>query len=556
MIIPLALSSFTHLWNPSGFPIFHIDEGFYMEWTMDILKVLDPVHYVTVQNYYFHPYFGPLSLAGMLGIAGYPDSLNHSADAHSVEMVYFVPRILMGILVVIDTFLIYKICDRRYNRNVAFVASLLFAVMPITWLLRFVSLDNILLPFLLSSILFAVYTRESTSAFKNKNKIVKNSNKVLLVIISGVLLGLAIFTKETAFIMIPLVGFLIFTNNNKSWKMLGLWFVPVILLPLIWPASLFFAGHFDDWLNNIQFQTHRVSKPLVDSIVAMFKADPILMTLAFVGIGLAALRRDLFVLLWTIPFIIFFSVINFVSMLHLIVILPVLCISAGMLILDISYKINNRYQKTISKIFVDEYSRKRKVRFTIKKYLLPTFKSSPGIIGLIIISAVAIFGLTSTVMLVSLNLNSPYFEAVALLTNYLPDKKSTAANYQNIVTVVSRDNDYIWIPEYVFGKDQHVYQSYFWNKPIKAGKYLLVVNDQFKNLMSKNDERAKRLHILYNNTVARATFESNSDYHDLYKYPYTSISDKQVLASVGLVSGTKPGTIEIRTNYLPLEGKR
>ena len=35
--------------------------------------------------------------------------------------------------------------------------------------------------------------------------------------------------------MIPVVGFLIFTNSNKRLKVLGLWFIPVILIPLIWP---------------------------------------------------------------------------------------------------------------------------------------------------------------------------------------------------------------------------------------------------------------------------------------------------------------------------------
>ena len=42
----------------------------------------------------------------------------------------------MGILAVVDTFLIYKIAERRYNRNVAFIAAILFAVMPYTWLIR------------------------------------------------------------------------------------------------------------------------------------------------------------------------------------------------------------------------------------------------------------------------------------------------------------------------------------------------------------------------------------------------------------------------------------
>ena len=60
-------------------------------------------------------------------------------------MLYAVPRVIMGILAVIDTFLIYKISEIRYNRSVALIASILFAVMPLTWLTRRRYLDSIML---------------------------------------------------------------------------------------------------------------------------------------------------------------------------------------------------------------------------------------------------------------------------------------------------------------------------------------------------------------------------------------------------------------------------
>jgi hypothetical protein len=56
----------------------------------------------------------------------------------SIKMLYLVPRVLIGVLAVFDTFLVYKIAGRRYNnRTIALIASILFAVMPITWLLRY-----------------------------------------------------------------------------------------------------------------------------------------------------------------------------------------------------------------------------------------------------------------------------------------------------------------------------------------------------------------------------------------------------------------------------------
>src|ERR687886_1185636 len=154
LAIPLVLSAFTHIWNPIGFPAFFTDEGSYMRRAMLVLEGggLQESHSV-------NPFFGQIFLAAILSIVGYPNSFNPSADLHSIEMLYVVPRVMMGILAVVDTFLLYKITEYRYNRKVALIASILFAVMPITWLMRRVFLDNLMMPFLLSSILFAVYLK-------------------------------------------------------------------------------------------------------------------------------------------------------------------------------------------------------------------------------------------------------------------------------------------------------------------------------------------------------------------------------------------------------------
>jgi hypothetical protein len=70
-----------------------------------------------------------------------------------VESLYLLPRTIMGILAIIDTILVYKISERRYNMHVAFT---LFAVMPITSLLMRVLLEKIQLPFLLASIFLQI----------------------------------------------------------------------------------------------------------------------------------------------------------------------------------------------------------------------------------------------------------------------------------------------------------------------------------------------------------------------------------------------------------------
>src|SRR5919108_355174 len=178
MSVPLILTTFTHLWNPIGFPDIFYDEGIYMRRALHVLEGLGPQE----SYFYDNPFFGQLFLAAMLGIIGYPDSVNpDSGDIRSIEVLYIVPRIIIGILAVIDTLIIYKIAELHYNWKVALFASILYAVMPMTWLTRRILLDSILLPFLLSSILFAIYLRNSNYKF-------------VPILISGISLGLAIFT--------------------------------------------------------------------------------------------------------------------------------------------------------------------------------------------------------------------------------------------------------------------------------------------------------------------------------------------------------------------------
>ena len=108
-----------------------MDEGHYLRRTLQVLNGLGAQESVTVYDYpYDHPYFGRLFLAGLLWITGYPGSLQVSDGPdlkNSIEMLHSVPRIIMGILAVLDTLLIFKITELYYNRNVAFFASILFA---------------------------------------------------------------------------------------------------------------------------------------------------------------------------------------------------------------------------------------------------------------------------------------------------------------------------------------------------------------------------------------------------------------------------------------------
>jgi 4-amino-4-deoxy-L-arabinose transferase-like glycosyltransferase len=200
---------------------------------------------------YDHPHFGQLFLAATLAPIGYPNILNLEPTEQSISSIYAVPHLIMGVLAVLDTFIIYNIAQRRYDRMIALVASSLFAVLPATLVLRNIFLDNIMLPFILSSILLALYVRP-------------NKVNYSLILLSGVLLGLAIYTKIPAFIMIPLVGYLVFINSKqlqslKRVKSLALWIVPVILIPCLWPVYALSVGQFDLWVDGITAQASRQS---------------------------------------------------------------------------------------------------------------------------------------------------------------------------------------------------------------------------------------------------------------------------------------------------------
>ncbi len=488
LFIPLVLSAFTHFWNSIGFPSLYFDEGIYMRRAMHVLDGQGPQEDL---GFYDHPYFGQLFLAAILGSVGYPHSMIPSYAGsnlqHSIESLYLVPKILMGILAVADTFLVYKISEYRYNRQIALISSVLFAVMPSTWLIRWILLDSIQLTLLLSSLFFAVYRRDST----NNNNAKKNIRKISPVLLSGLFLGLAIFTKIPAFTMIPAAGLLVYTKNHKmdSKTLLGLWLTPVILIPLVWPAYSISVGGFNFWIEGVLWQVHRESQPLLDSLASFFKNDPILLTLGIAGLSFAVIKKDFLLLSWSIPFMIFLYLIGFVSSYHLIPLLPVFCIAGAILIEDISNKI--------------------RIEKKVQKMLLP----------FIIVSAIGIIGLFNTTTLITTNVNSSYFKAAAFVDQYLQN-----INHNSNKTTVIADPFFLWIPQYIFQLDQN-YKMYFDNTPVKTRNVLLIVDHGLMNSMLRKDDAAKQLRNIYNSPNAKmlARFgESENRDNQISIYQYES----------------------------------
>jgi hypothetical protein len=550
VLVPLILSAFMHLWNPVGFPLVDQDEGHYMRRAMQVMEGLGPQDLGYVHPY-DHPYFGQIFLAAVLNVIGYPDLLQPKVgDIHSIEMLYFIPRVLMGVLAVVDTFLVYKIAETRYNRKVAFIAATLFAVMPFTWILRRAILDSIQLPLILLSILFALQARNSIPpkvAYSNKNVRYSPQNlNILTILLSGIFLGLAIFMKIPAFSIVPFVAFIY--AYNKNFKALGLWFVPVILIPMIWPAYAISQGQFDEWLDGVVWQTGRLGRPLLNELETIFsKIDPLLLALAIIGLVYARIKRDYFLLLWTIPYLIILFLVDWVYFFHFILVFPAFCIAIALLFTDLG---------------------KKKFKAKIVRPLIFS------IVGVIIV-----FGSINSIMLITTNLNSSYFSLVSTISRYLPDQESNDNNNNknnfnnyngykngnnygnNTVTLVGPNGgwSFFWLVKYVFDRDV----DYEWFElgtdyikgPIKSEKFLLMVDREMRYAMfftdSSDKQQVSQVKMLYDNSIPLDYFFGDTLRYSLDKYPYTNVVDdidvpREVIRMRG-VDWTTP--IEIRANY-------
>lgn len=457
LLIPLALSTFTHLWNPAGFPDIFYDEGIYMRRAMHMIEGLGPQE----EPFYDHPYFGQIFLSSALSVVGYPGSLGPQADAESISALYAAPRILMGLLAVADTFLVFKIAEHRYGRRVALIAAVLFAVMPVTWFVRRILLDSILLPFLLSSILFASYAGSA-----------EGRRKTAFVLLAGVFLGTAIFTKVPVFTMMPLVGYLIYTGSaGKKGTMLGLWFVPVLLIPIIWPAYSASVGQFDIWMRDVIWQTQRQGIGFGSIVVTFLIFDPVLFLLGAAGFVYAAMKKQVFILLWIVPFVVFLSVIGYVQYFHWIPVLPVFCIAGARLI----------------------------ERITVARPRLPYAA----------IAGVGVFGLVSTTLLITIDATSSQFEAAAFVAGYAGDDVTIAANPV-----------YAWLFIYVFDKE-HSFADYrdLLFLPVETEKLVLISDNHFQS----NIGAGQQLQDAHDSTTTVAVFGGNLVGYDLASYPYSNL---------------------------------
>ena len=525
LLIPLILSSFTHLWNPAQFPSFHVDEGVYIRRALHTLDGLGPHdpdsrfdHPQSSTSSYDHPFFGQLFLAGIFKIINFPQNLIANSNSLSIEKLFDTPRLIMGVLAVIDTLIIYKIGERKFNPTVGLFSSLLFAVMPSTWFTRRVVLDSIMLPFILTSILLALETRLHSKHFN------------IISFLSGVSLGLAIFTKIPSFTMIPLIVFLHYEGGGRksllsksTSKAIVSFIIPIIAIPLIWPAYAFLSGDMNQWFEGVFWQaTQRQTedKELIDVLYSFLKTDPVLLILGGLGVAYLAIRREFIGILWMLPYFFMLYLIGWLNHFHLILIIPILCISFAKMIYDLPFIIRIKRNKTII--------------------------SSTLAVGIVL------FGIISTSILISTNLSYVQLKTAFYIGNSIFTKDSNH-DYVNDVGTTFNNNTgdgvtiisgpiYSWVYKYALG-DQYAFSHIRDTQPITTEKIILVVDPVYKRVTSKSEAenltQVTRLVTIYNNTDVDAIFAKLPANYSKKTYPFTGIDS----ADSGLT------TTEIRKNH-------
>ena len=513
----LSVSCFLHLWNLDGFPSIYRDEDHYLRKAMYILegKGLQEGSNDLISipsNKYDHPYFGQIFISSYLWLVGYPQSLNLSTDINSISSIYHIPRILMGLLTVLDTYLIYKIGQIRYNKNIGLLSASIFAVVPMTWLLRRIWLEPIQLPFILSSLLFAIYLNKQSAEDTISKYFLQK--KLLLSIFSGIFLGISIFTKLSAFTFIPLVAFLILSKHKKNLKYLAMWSIPVILIPLIWPANAIYLGELDEWFKGLLWQSERSNAGIFGTFQKLFMIDPIFIAISFVSIGFAAIKKDFFIILGVIPFIIFSYFIGYVSYWHLIPLIPFLSFSLSLMVVDLAKRFfQTRYSTLFQFIF-------------ILSLIIPSF-------------------IISTNLIIS-NTDDFHFRVISAISREVENFDQDNINKFELSNQSDRgkltilgSNYWLWIPKYIFDRSENFYKNYFIANDIKTDNILLVAGENFiKTMTRENSSKANIMDLREIYSQSDVVFKLEQNTTKLLETPGNFDLDAK---------GSKK--IEIRKNY-------
>jgi hypothetical protein len=296
------------------------------------------------------------------------------------------------------------------------------------------------------------------------------------------------------------------------------WFLPVILIPLIWPVNAFLLEEFDKWWEGFLWQaTERPERPLSLALDTLLQIDGPLIIIGVIGILYISIKnKDFILILWILPLIAFLQVLGYVSYWYFIPILPAFCIGSAKLIVELCERVR-----------------------ALRPQRILVFSAS---------AIIVIIGLLSTVSLLILDVNSAYFKAVSLVLGYIITFSTSANNDSYDVTLVGSRwvPSFSWILDYVYSTNTDYRQ--FQNEifPLNSDKLILIVDRDLLRYLESEHADTGQLEKILGDTHVIAIIErylipeESKTISSLLKYPNRS-----------LVLNTAIRIMEIKANIIP-----
>lgn len=183
----LLLAGVVQAWNMAGSPQRIDDEGTYVAQAWAITSLGELAHYT---YWYDHPPLGWIQLAGYAQLTGAFERWETAVMAGREAVLVFT---------IISTGLLWLLGRKLgFSRALATGAALLFALSPLALQFhRTVYLDNIATPWLLGALILAMSRKHQLAGFAG----------------AAVVFGVAVLTKETFLLALPLVAFVMYRSG-------------------------------------------------------------------------------------------------------------------------------------------------------------------------------------------------------------------------------------------------------------------------------------------------------------------------------------------------------
>ena len=296
------------------------------------------------------------------------------------------------------------------------------------------------------------------------------------------------------------------------------------------------TGHFDSWYSDLLWQAGREGG-ISDTFNSILSMDPVLVLIGLAGAVYATLlRKDLFIFLWIIPFVIFFSFfISRMAITFWVMLLPAFCIGASILITDLTKHVENRAKE-------NELQFKSKISYYLedkskpfRERILALVLNRRALVFPIVLATITAIGLVSSIILITTDLNSTYFELYGFIISHFSESENSP-NDSNVFLVASAKlRSFSWIPKYVMsgGVDNFDYRA----SPLRESfqnKSVILLSDKgdIDRFINTNPEDYVEHKNLYNSTHQIGEFKDNTIVYDRDNYPYTNMIENRGMGEI------------------------